>query len=231
MPRSVRVRTTRAGALTLEAFRREAPLDAIIPERSTPMTISLCNSPIQGRAGRRLRGAGRRLWQPRLQQRRLGGIRPGRDQLRHVEEGHDHHVGHRELTGPLEGAERPDRPVREEVPERDGRPHGQELLRLHGDDQAGRASSRRTRQPRPGNAGLGRRDAREGPPDRALADGLAKSYGWNSWFGSKRGAEPLRRTVDCEHWARGRGEIAEKAEVVGVFGQQGQCSHGSGFRS
>ena len=90
----------------------------------------------------------------------------GIDQLRHVEEGHDHDVGHRELTGAVEGVERAHLAVRAEVPERDGQAHGQELRRLHDDHQARRLVRQRARR-LPGQRGIGRPGAGEGAPDRA----------------------------------------------------------------
>jgi raffinose/stachyose/melibiose transport system substrate-binding protein len=49
-------------------------------------------------------------------------------------------------------------------------------------------------------------------------DGLAKSYGWNSRFGSSAALNPLRWTADGQHWGEGPlWGIAQKAEVVGVF--------------
>jgi raffinose/stachyose/melibiose transport system substrate-binding protein len=49
-------------------------------------------------------------------------------------------------------------------------------------------------------------------------DGLAKSYGWTSRFGSSAALNPLRWTADGQHWGEGPlWGIAQKAEVVGVF--------------
>ena len=68
--------------------------------------------------------------------------------------------------GPSKAVERAHLAVRAEVPERDGRPHGQELRRLHGDHQARRLVRQRARR-LPGQRGIGRPGAGEGAPDRA----------------------------------------------------------------